>query len=138
MTRRRIVCPTTVLAVCILALVALGARPAVAAPDPEGLKACARAYDACTAQCTRDYPDNQASRAGCGARCAGERAACEAKAGYEKAKPWVEKQIEGLQDFLDGFRGDPPPEDPRPAPSEPAPTPTPTPERDGDGPYKDI
>lgn len=137
MTRRRIAVPTTALAVCILALPLLGARPAAAAPDPEGLKACARAYDACIAQCATDYPDNQASRAGCGARCAGERAACEAKAGYEKAKPWVEKQIEGLQDFLDGFRGDQPPPPPRSAPPEAAPPPPPA-KQDGDGPYKDI
>lgn len=101
---------------------------------------CEARFDTCMSACSAANPASSAGLAGCQARCAANRAACEAKAGYEKAKPWVQEQFEAMEDFFEGFRegggerGPAAPEAPPPA--------QPVPRSDGaqsdEAPYKDL
>ena len=65
---------------------------------------CAAAYDACVGVCADKHAPKSPGMMGCEARCAAERAACEARAGYNEAKPWVEDQFRKMQEFFEGFR----------------------------------
>lgn len=82
--------------------VAVHAAPAQAA-DEQAAAACGQAFDACVSRCERSYADDAAASAGCQASCAADRAVCEAKAGYDSAKPWVADQFRKMQRFFDGF-----------------------------------
>ncbi|EKV32875.1 hypothetical protein C882_1713 [Caenispirillum salinarum AK4] len=137
--RRRLV---PVIAVAVLFLLA---APVGAAEDPEALAACGTEFDRCTARCELSYREDAAARAGCQAACAADRAVCEAKAGYEAAKPWVAEQFRNMQRFFEGFseKGGQGPQSPSPGDPDFTPLPEPEPEReagpdDPDAPYKDI
>ncbi|WP_404379749.1 hypothetical protein [Caenispirillum salinarum] len=124
-----------------VAVLSLAAAPVAAAEDPEALAACATDFDRCTARCELSYRDDAAAKAGCQAACAADRAVCEAKAGYEAAKPWVAEQFRNMQRFFEGFseKGGQAPQIPPPGDPEVAPLPD---RQDGpddpDAPYKDI
>lgn len=130
-------------AACLLQL-GLAVQPA-SAQDEEALAACGTVFDQCMARCETSYPDDEAAEAGCKAACAADRAVCEAKAGYEAAKPWVEEQFRSMQRFFEGFseRGRTPPAMPHrdPDPEEPlqeAPPEETLPEAEEPPVYKDI
>ncbi|MCA1940144.1 MAG: hypothetical protein LDL26_04040 [Caenispirillum bisanense] len=112
-------------AALILGVVQMAA--AAQAADEEALAVCGESFDACSLRCEQSYPDDAAASAGCQAACAADRAVCEAKAGYEQAKPWVADQFRKMQRFFEGFSEQG--RDPEPAPA-PAPAPTPAPEPD--------
>lgn len=89
------------------ALLALLAQPAQA-QQSSGLPqspACTNAYTSCQSACTRQHGDDAAGGSGCFARCAADRAACDAAAGYNAAKPWVKEQIDQVWRFIEGFMG---------------------------------
>ncbi|MGC2856271.1 hypothetical protein ACM64Y_12435 [Novispirillum sp. DQ9] len=90
----------------VAAIVLLAALPACAEEEAPTLESCARAYGSCVDACGGSQ-DSEAARAGCVARCAARRASCEAEAGYEQAKPWLQEQVDKLEDFLRGFREGP-------------------------------
>lgn len=124
----------------IVAVLMLSALPAQAAEDAEALAMCGSEFDGCTARCELSYREDEAAKAGCIAACAADRAVCEAKAGYEAAKPWVAEQFRSMQRFFEGFseKGErpaqpSPPGDPEFDPPEPKAAPT-----DPDDPYTDI
>lgn len=94
----------------LAAAILVAAQSAQAAETPT-LESCATAYGACVDTCGATQ-ESEAARAGCVARCAAQRATCEAEAGYEQAKPWVREQMDKLEDFLRGFRDGPAPEAP--------------------------
>ncbi|GAA0567802.1 hypothetical protein [Caenispirillum bisanense] len=111
-------------AVLALALVVVQAASAQAA-DEQAAAACGQTFDACVARCERSYADDAAASAGCQASCAADRAVCEAKAGYDSAKPWVADQFRKMQRFFDGFteqgEGGAPATPPLPPSAEPPP-----------------
>ncbi|MBB4284327.1 hypothetical protein [Roseospira goensis] len=94
--------------------------PGQAAPQEdedadETAGACRAGHEACEARCAARYGDDDYARAGCKSVCALDRATCEANAGVEAAKPFIERETKRLRDFFDGFLGDddappPPPE----------------------------
>lgn len=108
----------------VLAASSAFVSPAAAQEETPTLESCGRDYDRCASLCAARNPDSAAAEAGCAARCAAERAACEARAGYAEAKPWVREQMEKLRDFLEGFREGP----------EAPPAPSPPPETENDEP----
>lgn len=128
-------------AVIVAALLAIAVPAAASGEEAETeaaptLEMCAESFDQCIARCAARNPDSAAAQAGCEARCTTDRATCEAKAGYEEAKPWVREQMQKLRDFFRGFgegpEGTPPPTEEVPSPKTPG-------ERDGDAPdYKNI
>lgn len=122
----RLLLPSVAAVALMLALPAQGAE--------QSLESCARAYGACVDACTSGQ-ESEAARAGCVTRCAGRRATCEAEAGYAQAKPWVQEQIDKMEDFLRGFREGP--ESEAPAPRS-IPKDTPDSGKDGDGTYTDL
>ncbi|MCW8861248.1 MAG: hypothetical protein OQJ76_05235 [Rhodospirillales bacterium] len=97
-----------VLLAAFVTLGVLAAAPAGAEERPasQALSECAAGYDSCVALCAKAHSDSEARNMGCGAGCAAERAACEAKAGYDQAKPWVDKTMEGVKKFLDDLMKD--------------------------------
>ncbi|MBF0093443.1 MAG: hypothetical protein HQL33_07705 [Alphaproteobacteria bacterium] len=81
---------------------------------------CAGTQDRCAAECNGRLPEDDPARVGCVARCAADRAACEAEAGYEAAKPWLDRRVEEMKRLYEGFKGDggvPPPPKKTPPPS---------------------
>lgn len=94
------------LIVAATAAIFLAALPARGEETPPSLESCASAYGACVETCGTSQ-DSEAARAGCVARCAAGRASCEAEAGYAQARPWLQEQVDKLEDFLRGFRGEP-------------------------------
>lgn len=87
---------------------ALGVGGSVSmAQEVPALEQCEARFDACVTACEKKNLDSSAGLAGCQARCAANRAACEAQAGYEQAKPWVQEQFERMEDFFEGFRDGP-------------------------------
>ena len=94
-----------VLAAVVGVASALSARAAEGGGAGITLETCGRAYDACVEQCEADYGAGTVAAAGCGARCAAERAGCEAMVGVDKAQPWLEKRMKDAEEFLDGFLG---------------------------------
>lgn len=72
----------------------------------EGGGACTLARQVCELTCSRQYSPGSASHAGCVVRCSTEAAGCEAAAGLSAARPWLERQMERLQQFYDGFIGE--------------------------------
>lgn len=126
----------------VLAVTALflASESAAAAEDTEALASCATSFNQCAAQCALSYREDEFAKAGCEAACAADRAVCEAREGYETAKPWVAEQFRNMQRFLEGFseKGEPalppsPPGDPRFDPPEGE-----AGEADPDAPFKDI
>lgn len=116
-----------------LGLAAGGASAAAAQQaDEEALLVCGEAFDACQARCGAAYPEDRAAEAGCQAACAADRAVCEAKAGYEQAKPWVADQFRKMQRFFEGFSEQGQAPDRLPPPEPPAPS-VPVPDAGPDG-----
>lgn len=85
----------------------LAAQPAGAAEQKaQTIEQCQQRYDACYAQCRKDFPsqdlEGDAARTTCGTTCAAERTACKAAVEYAtKARPALEQMIEKLKSFLD-------------------------------------
>lgn len=83
---------------------------------------CSGEQAKCDASCAARYTSD-AGKAGCQARCASARAACDAGAGYDQAKPWVKKKVQSVGDFFQGLTeggdsgtpSEPPPAKPAPA-----------------------
>ena len=69
--------------------------------------ACVQAFEACARACARNNPDSAAGRQGCQARCEAERAAGEAQAAVDQAKPWVKRKVDEMWRFLEGFLSGP-------------------------------
>ncbi|WP_019645200.1 hypothetical protein [Novispirillum itersonii] len=86
----------------------------------ETAPSCAVVQTRCDASCAARYT-SEAGKVGCQARCASERGACDASAGYDQAKPWVKKKVQSVGEFFDGLTdgGESPPSEPPPA--KPAP-----------------
>lgn len=106
MLARRLMLFVAVLAPALI-LSAGGAVPMAQAQEVPALEQCEARFDACVTACEKKNLDSSAGLAGCQARCAANRAACEAQAGYEQAKPWVQEQFERMEDFFEGFRDGP-------------------------------
>lgn len=73
--------------------------------EAQTLEACLAEQRQCDQSCARRY-DTEAGKVGCQARCASLKAACDAKAGYDSAKPWVDRQKRSVEDFWDGLTND--------------------------------
>ncbi|MQX37027.1 hypothetical protein [Roseospira navarrensis] len=67
---------------------------------------CAARHDSCEMRCEIRHDDDAYGRAGCESKCAIDRATCEAGAGVETARPFIEREAERLQDFFGGFLED--------------------------------
>ncbi|MGA0393643.1 MAG: hypothetical protein ACO3MW_06225 [Rhodospirillales bacterium] len=87
--------------------VCFAAQPASATEQKaKTIEECQKIYDACYAQCRKDYPtqdlEGDAQRTTCGTTCAAQRTACKAAVEYAtKARPALEDMIEKLKSFLD-------------------------------------
>lgn len=94
-----------------------GTAPPQRGPDGEDNAAdsCGTAHDACQARCDERFPGDEYAQAGCDSVCAMNRATCEADAGVEAAKPYVERETRRLQEFFDGLLGDEDPDPPKPS-----------------------
>jgi hypothetical protein len=93
-------------------------------------RACRSAHDQCEARCATRFGRDSYARAGCESVCAMNRATCEAEAGVETARPYIEREVERLNNFFDELLGD----DEDEAPAAPAPPPAsewPRPHPDG-------
>jgi len=77
---------------------------------------CGDTHAACEHRCETWYPEDAYARAGCESVCSLDRATCEANAGVEAAKPFIERETNRLRDFFGGFLNDegeaPPPPPP--------------------------
>ncbi len=67
---------------------------------------CAADYSLCDAECVAKHADDTAKRAACTTACSGTYLACDTKAGYEAAKPWVKDKMEKTKKFLDDLNKD--------------------------------
>lgn len=105
--------------------------------DPPTPQACREAHQACTDRCSQSYGPDDYARTGCDSVCAINRASCEASAGVEAARPFLEREAERLRDFFGGLLEDgdrPRTTTPSGPPSQPDPPPMPAwPERNQDG-----
>lgn len=77
-----------------------------AEPKAQTTADCQKFYDACYAQCRKQYPsqdlEGDAARTTCGTTCEAKRTACKAAIEYAtKARPALEQMIEQLKSFLD-------------------------------------
>lgn len=91
----------------------------VGAGAEETASPCVKAQTRCEADCDRRLADRDAARAGCIARCATDRTVCEAEAGYNAAKPWLDQRMDDMKRFYEGFKGEKTPPPPPKAPSKP-------------------
>jgi len=77
---------------------------------------CGDAHTACEHRCETRHSEDAYARAGCESVCSLDRATCEANAGVEAAKPFIERETNRLRDFFSDFLNDegeappPPPE----------------------------
>jgi hypothetical protein len=69
-------------------------------------RSCGSAHAACERWCATEHEGDDYGLAGCESVCALDRATCEANAGVEAAKPFIEREAERLRDFFDGFLGE--------------------------------
>jgi len=87
---------------------------------PPSGQACKSAHERCQTRCEGRHGTDDYARAGCQSVCAMNRATCEAEAGVEAAKPYLEREAERLRGFFDSLLGDdettPPPPDVPPYP----------------------
>lgn len=87
---------------------------------PPSGPACKAAHERCQTRCEGRHGTDDYARAGCQSVCAMNRATCEAEAGVEAAKPYLEREAERLRGFFDSLLGDeeatPPPPDVPPYP----------------------
>ena len=102
----------------------LTASFAAVAVETKTSPVCVKTEARCEADCEHRFNEGDAAKMGCLARCAADRAACEAGAQFDAAKPWIDRRMEEMKRFYDGFKGDeksaPPPQSP-PAPKPMAP-----------------
>lgn len=83
---------------------------------PPTREACRAATERCETRCEGRHGTDSYAMAGCKSVCAMNRATCEAEAGVEAARPYIEREAERLRGFFDQLLGDdetpPPPETP--------------------------
>lgn len=83
---------------------------------PPTRQACRAATKRCETRCEGRHGTDSYAMAGCKSVCAVNRATCEAEAGVEAAKPYIDREAERLRGFFDQLLGDdeapPPPEPP--------------------------
>ena len=112
----------------LLAILLLGAPAAMATEDPSAQspaktsEQCKADFDKCEADCIVKHGDDETKRAACIPVCTGRYAACDAKAAYEKARPWLEEKARKTKKFLEDLMKDKPaetPPAPAPAPADP-------------------
>lgn len=116
-----LLCLKRSLTVCAVGLM-FGLAGAGAEARAETALSCSAAQVKCDASCAARYT-SEAGKVGCQARCASERGACDAAAGYDQAKPWMKKKVQSVGDFFDGLTSggdsdapsEPPPAKPAPA-----------------------
>ncbi len=82
---------------------------------PPTRQACRSAFQRCETRCEGRHGSDEYARAGCESVCAMNRATCEAEAGVEAARPYIEREVERLRGFFDSLLGEegtmPPPPD---------------------------
>jgi hypothetical protein len=85
-------------------------------PDdaPDSAASCGMRQDSCEARCEQRHPHDDYARSGCDSVCALDRATCEANAGVESARPFIEREARRLEEFFDGLLGDDEPAPPEP------------------------
>ncbi|SDH49901.1 hypothetical protein [Roseospirillum parvum] len=103
----------TLCLVLVLPLLVPLARPAAgesgqspAQGTEQAIQQCKSEHAGCLNACAYLNGDDEARQTGCEARCAADRAACEALAGYAKVKPWLDQQKESVDRLLDGLSRD--------------------------------
>jgi hypothetical protein len=77
-----------------------------AAAETKTAAECAADFSLCNAECAAKHADDTAKRAACTTACSGTYLACDAKAAYEAAKPWVKDKMEKTKKFLDDLDKD--------------------------------
>ncbi|KAF0118062.1 MAG: hypothetical protein FD149_927 [Rhodospirillaceae bacterium] len=97
----------------VVAAVALSFSGKTGAEETGAGTACALVRQECELLCNHQYTPGSAAHAGCLVRCDTDAAAC-------KTAPWLERQMERLRQFYDGFTGGEG-ETLRPAPKHPVP-----------------
>lgn len=106
----------------ILAMTALVAAPAAApAAEEKPLTGpeCKQQFEACESDCNSKHPDDEIKRGACLPVCSARYAACDARAAYERAKPWLEDKAEKTKEYLEDLMKDPPEEKRTPPPELP-------------------
>jgi hypothetical protein len=97
-------------AMVVLLAALLTAAPAgaeeKAADEMKTSAQCAAGFSLCNADCAAKHAGDTARRAACTTACSGTYLACDAKAAYEAAKPWVKDKIEKTRKFLDDLDRD--------------------------------
>ncbi|SDE26561.1 hypothetical protein [Rhodospira trueperi] len=85
-------------------------------PDdaPDSVASCGARQETCETQCEQRHPHDDYARSGCDSVCALDRATCEANAGVEAARPFIEREARRLEEFFDGLLGDGEPAPPEP------------------------
>ncbi|MBB4265892.1 hypothetical protein [Roseospira visakhapatnamensis] len=68
---------------------------------------CGAVARQCGLACQGGTEPGSAASAACEARCAVERAACEAQDALSGVEPWLDDKAEKLDRFMDGFEADP-------------------------------
>lgn len=96
----------------LAAALLLGPAPLAADEDDTPLTSteCGREYRSCKADCREKHPDDTAKRSACLPVCAARHAACDARAAFERAKPWLEDKARKTEEFLEDLLQDPPAE----------------------------
>lgn len=77
---------------------------------------CKQRYQSCQADCDAKHPDDEIKRGACLPVCSARYAACDARAAYERAKPWLEDKTKKTKEYLDDLMKDPPAEKEKKAP----------------------
>lgn len=67
---------------------------------------CRAEQAACESRCDDTHVGDDIARAGCDSVCAMNRAACEANAGVEAARPFIERETQRLMDFFGDLLGE--------------------------------
>jgi len=86
---------------------------------PVSAENCRLEHETCRADCERKHFNDEAKRAACLSVCSARYAACDAKAAYDKARPWLEDTARKTKKFLEDLLKD------MPVPGKDAPPPKP-------------
>lgn len=112
--------PQHAIAIVLAAATLSGPAPGQAAePPPPTSAECKQRYESCQADCETKHADDEIKRGACLPVCSARYAACDARAAYERAKPWLEDKAKKTKEYLDDLMKDPPEEKQTPPPELP-------------------
>lgn len=111
----------------LLAVLLLAPATALAAEEtPPTSAQCRQLFETCEADCRAKHPDDQVKRGACLPVCSARYAACDARAAFERARPWLEDKAKKTKEFLDELMEEPPAEEKAPEPDTDVPSTTKT------------